>query len=275
MSSLNRTDTLLYKIKNNKVIASIIVLAVITTAVITFWEKVEPSYNKIVKRLDPPEAYTSFDYIKEQFNTDTLKAKRRLKGMVARRDYGMYFIIPTGWDIDEPIDGPAGLRYQTYSLPENPACMISASAEITCFKDLINPNDTVFHESEAKQQSDFKKLSGFEESDKDGGYCSLDGIVEKRIAEAKKGQKKFKLYYVSPAHRTFQKANGETYPVETKRFKYSFEYQGTRFYVLNIICYMHDITFKLEFGAPEADYLKQEAAFIDISNNMYFAPMTD
>ncbi|MNL12435.1 hypothetical protein D3C87_1333020 [compost metagenome] len=273
MSLPNQTDNILNKIKNNKIIAICIVLSIVITALITFWEKVEPTYYKIANLISPPEAYTSFDYIKEQFDPDTLKAKRRLKGMVARRDLAMYYIIPTDWDIDEPLDGPGGLKYQTYILPNNPACMISASAEISCFGNLIDAKDSVTHMTVKEQQSVYKKLSGYDDSAKDGGYCSLEETVEQRIAEARKDAKKFKLYYISPAHRTFQKSNGETYSIESRRFKYSFEIKGQKFYVMDIVAYMDDITFKLEFAAPAEDYIKHEASFIEISNNMYFTPL--
>lgn len=114
-------------------------------AVIGFWEKVEPTYKRISNVFNPPEAYSSFDYINDQFNPDTLKAKRRIRGVVGRRDYAMNFIIPTSWDLDEPLDGPGGMRYQTYSLPSNPTCMISADATISCFKDLINIKDSLMN----------------------------------------------------------------------------------------------------------------------------------
>lgn len=275
----SRTDNILFKIKNNKVLSILIVIAITLIAVIGFWEKISPVISKIIPKTQNDSTvikkeFEAVDFIMEKYNPDTLRVKKSVHALVSRRNVEMHFIISNSWDLDEPLDGPAGFRYKSYYLPKNGECTISAFADIVCIADLIDSNSTILGSVDS-QTIGFKKLTGLEESDPDNGLCSLDDYVNDRILEAKREANNFQLLSNVPALKIFIENETENYQVESRRIKYKFRYKGQNYFVMELITYMEDLGLTLQFGAPEKEYNQFEDSFIELTNNVYFSRLTD
>jgi len=257
----NYTDKLFFKIKNNKLIAYIIVFVAIVSGIIGFWNLIKPLCTTTEKKSDVIEKielveskeYETFDYILEQYHPDTLRANKFIRSIVARRDFEMYFLIPTNWDIEEPLDGPAGLRFKAYYLPSNAQNTIKAIANIVCIDDLIDLTDSM----------DFYVGEG----------CTIDEYVNYRIESARQNSTKFHLFTTSPAFKYFVESPEVRYLIEAKRIKYSFELEGEMVIVMELIAYLNKVGFILQYSAPEKDYYKHENTFIKITNNVYYKQM--
>lgn len=270
MQKKSRTDKLLYQLKNNKLVAITIIAGTIIIAILTFYDKIEPILIRVFNnnRSSKAKEYEAIDYIRDKYQADTLRVHQLLHVFVSRRDYEMHFFIPNTWDYEEPLDGPAGLRYKTYFLPQNPACIINASAEIVCLENLIDKNDSI-NKKLGEQTQILKTLSGLDPNSPDIGYCNIDDYVDYRIKNAKNDSEEFKLLYNSPALKLYVEKEKNYYPIEGRRIKFSFKYNGQDYFVTELITYIDNIAFILYFGAPESYFVKLENIFINISNNCY------
>lgn len=252
----SKTDKLLFRIKDNRYFAPIIVFGIITSAIITFWLVVKPfilsndeKIKEIVKQDSNKKEFGSFDFVLQKFIPDTLISKKAVHSFVSRRDFEMHFIISNNWDLDEPLDGPAGLRFKSYYMPKNGKCTITALADIACFDDII---DTLGNAS------------------LDKGFCSFEDFITSRMEYPKKNYENFVMLFNTPSLKTYVENKTSNYQIETRRIKYKYKNNGEDYFTMELLTYIGKIGFVLQLVGPEKEYSETEDLFISLTNNIYY-----
>ena len=267
-SDKSRTDNFIFKIKDSKLFAPIIILTIVIIAIIGFWEKIEPIASRLTEKGNESDKvkkeFQTLDFILENFNPDTLIKNKSFHSIVSRRDYEMHFIIPNNWDLDEPLDEPAGLRYKSYYLPKNASSIISAYANITCIDNLADSSSTLLGDIDSQNIS-YKILSGLEKNDPDEGFCSLESYVNSRMVKARESVKDFQFISNSPSLKMYIENPENNYQIESRRIKYKFQVNGQTHILMELITYIDKNGFVLQFGAPEKEYLEFEDEFIKLT----------
>jgi hypothetical protein len=268
-------DKLIDKIKNNKVLAYIVVGAIILTSGIKFYETIASFCQRFhnngtdVSMVNVKREYGVFDFIKERYNVDTLRISKKSHFLVSRRDYEMHFIISSNWDLNEPIDEPAELRYKTYFLPKNAECIISAQAAIVCLDDIIDLDKTDSCERYSFK-NEIKKIYGVNNNYNDKGCCNIDDYVDYRIDQTESNVQDFHLLTKSPVLKIFLERSDNIYQIEARRIKYKFSFKGGLYYSMELIAYIDRVGFVIQFGAPEKEFNEFENMFVEVTNSIYF-----
>ncbi len=243
----SKFDRLVHRVKDHPIISIVVFVcfcayvawAFVSGTLIPFYKWYSDKEEKVTII-----EYSVLDYLKSSYEPAILRKNGFVRGSVSRRDDQCCYFVPSSWDKDEPLDGPAGNRYQSYFLPSDPRCKIIASADIECLKDIL-PDDTVFH------------------------ICSLEKFLDERKSYLDTSLTNFTIISITPLNRFYFESD-EPYEIEGRKLFYSHNKQGTEYKVIEQLVYSNDIGFILSFETPASEYSKYSDIFTEVASKSFF-----